>query len=905
MLFFSFLIYFQAGINFSNTSKYHLLINQLTCNDLKIILNSNISYICDEKFNYTTGYDDLSYFNIFIEKNIYIINNSYNNIDATNILARSIIKGAETKFIFSEFTNFKIIESYIHALSASYQDVFITMEWNKYSIVNISYCQWDKSSISQSYDEIKIFYENYSKNSRWKKLCLNGKAYLHYLEDPQVEIINITLKTIGISVGSSIGAILFFVIILYLIALFKYKCNRNIEQSLDENTSNTINNIDSIENCNNNANSSNNNDKINNTNSDESLNDINSENIYNINDNKDQNDDIDIENSKKESILNKTNLNIDNNNVNENIENNEGILKIEDIDHKINFLVDKNNQNINNTENNGNQNMSNITNNDDGLTNNNDMIANNDDELTNNDNIITNNDIEKDINDQKENKDKNCQNVENNDIRDEESQKSDKNTPDKNKEKCKIKDFSSGSIFKKFIKELFGIGNSAGSIISEAIGLLKIFQRISGTKTFRFHISQECLKLFSWALNTFDEIFSSFYLRSFSDLEIFYFICYIIPLMFVIFVGASLYSLRYYLVILMSSLFGFLGFGFGYIKYNNKIAAGLIVPSLAIIIVLLILIFKIDSVFYLLSHEDSQNNLRFSFAIFNLLLLLGIMLIPFFLHNLYLYGSYCFICLIIIIMAIIIEFVLQNIFLTNDTKDICKEKLPIIISSFYSLLFVPSTEYLIALMKGDYKNNANIIFGYIFLILIPSIIIVIVMISKDHPNIVEKYKDDFYKFEIIDLARQIAYAFSSAFDEPWACLFFELLWILLFSIFRPYNNYSEYIVQGGSSAIVIIANIIALVCHYNDNIFLSFYASLAIVCSACLPAIVSLFIFFAFDFEIDDKPCYDSPEDSSEVMSVVFLVMTPLSLFFYGLIIPIIIKHFNNFYSYYHKVNWS
>lgn len=72
MLFFYLLIYFQAGINFSNTSKYHLLINQLTCNDLKIILNSNISYICDEKINYTTGYDELSDFNIFAEKNIYI-----------------------------------------------------------------------------------------------------------------------------------------------------------------------------------------------------------------------------------------------------------------------------------------------------------------------------------------------------------------------------------------------------------------------------------------------------------------------------------------------------------------------------------------------------------------------------------------------------------------------------------------------------------------------------------------------------------------------------------------------------------------------------------------------------------------------------------------------------------------
>lgn len=125
----------------------------------------------------------------------------------------------------------------------------------------------------------------------------------------------------------------------------------------------------------------------------------------------------------------------------------------------------------------------------------------------------------------------------------------------------------------------------------------------------------------------------------------------------------------------------------------------------------------------------------------------------------------------------------------------------------------------------------------------------------------------------------------------------EVFWLLLMVICRFYENPSEYAIQGGSSLIVIISNSIAIACEYQKKGFLSFESSIVLVCAACVPAVVSLYIYFIFEF--DGTGFSYNQESFSEDVSLLFIIMMPFAWLFFGMIIPIIIdelKKYNNLY---------
>lgn len=129
------------------------------------------------------------------------------------------------------------------------------------------------------------------------------------------------------------------------------------------------------------------------------------------------------------------------------------------------------------------------------------------------------------------------------------------------------------NFFLCFITELFDIGNSSGSLISEAIGLFRTFQKLSATKTFSIHFSKDCLKLFSWATNIFEIVLSNFYFRVFSDIELFYVINFVIPLLIITFIILIDCVYQFYIIFVALIIpFSVLGFGFAYIKYDHKIS---------------------------------------------------------------------------------------------------------------------------------------------------------------------------------------------------------------------------------------------------------------------------------------------------------------------------------------------
>lgn len=488
---------------------------------------------------------------------------------------------------------------------------------------------------------------------------------------------------------------------------------------------------------------------------------------------------------------------------------------------------------------------------------------------------------------------------------------------------------------KEYFKQFFGIGYSSSSIISEAFDLIKVFQKISSNKCFTIHLTNDGSKLFSWTVNLFEMILSNFYFRFFYGIERFYFINYIFPTILLLFIFFFFCNFKFILFLIFCFLFGILGFGLGYINFNIKISLCFIIPSIVFIAIFIIgyyFMFKNHTNFDFFCLKKRIGLYPFSKTIILSLIIFSLMMLPFFINNMYLVGSYLFICLLILIILFIIESILIFFFHRKNQKLIDKDELKkmnddevinydgfyvenisLLITNILTIFFIPSTNIFFEhICNSKYNNNWICIIGYIcFGLSIPIILTLFCVINKN-PTICEKYKTNFYIFvELIDLIRQIDYALVSANDVTWACLFIEITWILFIFILRPYINYSEYCLQAGNSSIVFIISIISLIYQYRTGYQISFLSSVAIVIVALILPTLSLYLYFLYDF----IQTFDDTEDNSEkaenkrvkinfsINSLYYIKnILPFAFISYGIFIPLIMDHFNTNNKLYKKM---
>lgn len=136
--------------------------------------------------------------------------------------------------------------------------------------------------------------------------------------------------------------------------------------------------------------------------------------------------------------------------------------------------------------------------------------------------------------------------------------------------------------------------------------------------------------MFSWATHLIEIILSNFYLRELSNLEIFYFINYVFPIMIITFIFSLAFNLKHFMFFILCGLLTALGFGFGYINYDYKIALCFIFPSIIIIVIIIAIICcSCKNLF----DEIFDGGLFYSFNItsssFITLITMSIILIPF------------------------------------------------------------------------------------------------------------------------------------------------------------------------------------------------------------------------------------------------------------------------------------
>lgn len=237
-----------------------------------------------------------------------------------------------------------------------------------------------------------------------------------------------------------------------------------------------------------------------------------------------------------------------------------------------------------------------------------------------------------------------------------------------------------------------------------------------------------------------------------------------------------------------------------------------------------------------------------------------------------------------------------------------------------SLLIVPTTEVFVKLIQEDYKSKWNCIVNYVVFGLAFPFIMTLMMIKTNLLQICEKYNQPtkghqnfFYYVELIDITKQIGFAILASYDQLWGCLTIEIAWVLIVFIIIPYRNVSDYSLAFGNSLLVFITNGVLLYGQKHGFTLFGFKTAIKFVIIACIPAVLSGYLYFIFDFEveleeknhefddIDDSHLNSSEEEEKygfdkkaiDKLSALTKALTPFGWFFYGLSISAISKKIN------------
>ena len=178
------------------------------------------------------------------------------------------------------------------------------------------------------------------------------------------------------------------------------------------------------------------------------------------------------------------------------------------------------------------------------------------------------------------------------------------------------------------------------------------------------------------------------------------------------------------------------------------------------------------------------------------------------------------------------------------------------------------------------------------------------MVIIGHPDFEDKYRtakfcnfNYYYLFELIDIVCQFVYAIFVAKDMIEVCLAVEIFWFVILIAFRPYNGKSDHSLSAGNALVLIISNSALLYYKKHESLNISLAVSIIFVVLACLPAIISLYLFFIFDFELnpENNMCENTligdeiELNLMEKMCKIATFLSPFSWFFYGLNIPYLV----------------
>lgn len=459
-----------------------------------------------------------------------------------------------------------------------------------------------------------------------------------------------------------------------------------------------------------------------------------------------------------------------------------------------------------------------------------------------------------------------------------------------------------GHFIKLFLKQFLDIGKSTGSLFDEIIGLFRTFQKLTAPKKITTKFSRECLSILRWATDIFYIITNSIRTDPLSDFELFQIYTYVLPLTILTFISVIIapdMPIIYYFVY---GCFIMLGAGFGMIGINKSGAIGCCVTAAILIIISIINKVKGVNVFRFFkcckkccketnSDSEEDGSIKYNLlihAVFMACLVFSATIYPIVAPR----NKVQLIMICVIIIICVFMFCLYGItngFLPQLMKKVVLKSVSFIIGLF-PLLIIPSTERFFMIIQSNYEGQWTIIASYAAIALLLPISITLLMIIKGTQDIRKKYIGGGYCYiEFVDIIRQVSYAICASYDILWGCAGLEAAWIILIIIVRPYTNKSEYSLTIGNSVVLLITNGSLIYSSYVPTKLFGYTVTIIFIVIACIPAILSIYLFFALDFSVnEDKFDEYEYENSVNTLSFFALTVTPLAWGFYGLVLPIL-----------------
>lgn len=130
-MFIGFLVCLLIKKDFTLTDSLIIREDVLSCSNLNILFDENISFSCGEQFSYSIQYGQPLNYKINVEESVNIINNSNKNFNDINLneITKIVDTTNNTKILFTEFLNMGIIDTFIKLFSSEYHNIWLTMEW--------------------------------------------------------------------------------------------------------------------------------------------------------------------------------------------------------------------------------------------------------------------------------------------------------------------------------------------------------------------------------------------------------------------------------------------------------------------------------------------------------------------------------------------------------------------------------------------------------------------------------------------------------------------------------------------------------------------------------------------------------------------------------------------------------
>lgn len=202
----------------------------LTCPGFfEIVIGKKANITCRPKDVITLNYNEFSNYQINVDKDIIFRFTDYNEslYDHMQQIVPSINIRNYNNLIFSDLANAEQIESFFELFNSIEIPKFMTFTWEKY--MEFSICPFeDGIPIDGEYREYYdlLEYLNYlDENTRWRKICISRNAYLFYLDEPHIDIIEIPKNAfLGLFISGSIIIIL-MIISFCIIGGYRYKKN--------------------------------------------------------------------------------------------------------------------------------------------------------------------------------------------------------------------------------------------------------------------------------------------------------------------------------------------------------------------------------------------------------------------------------------------------------------------------------------------------------------------------------------------------------------------------------------------------------------------------------------------------------------------------------------------------------